>query len=61
MATPLTREELYELVWASPMQHVAPQFGISSVWLAKICRKANVPVPGRGYWAKTPAGQPAQV
>ena len=61
MDNALTREELYELVWASPMQHVAPQFGISSVWLAKICRKANIPVPGRGYWAKTQAGQPAQV
>ena len=57
MPKPLTREELYELVWANPMQHVAPQLGISDVGLAKICRKANIPLPGRGYWAKKRVGQ----
>jgi len=28
--------------------------------LAKACRRANIPVPGRGYWAKVAAAQPAE-
>lgn len=45
----LTREELYALVWASPMTKVAKQFGLSDVALHKICRKHNVPTPPQGY------------
>jgi hypothetical protein len=50
--TRLTREELYERVWAEPMQTLAPQFGISDVALKKTCTRMRVPTPGRGYWAK---------
>jgi hypothetical protein len=46
------REELYKEVWAEPIIHVAKRYGISDVAIAKVCRKLNVPVPGRGYWAK---------
>lgn len=48
----LDREELYEQVWSEPMVLLARRYGISDVALAKICRKINVPVPARGYWAK---------
>ena len=54
----VTREELYELVWSEPMHALAPWFGISDVGLAKICRKMNIPLPGRGYWAKKSANSP---
>jgi hypothetical protein len=53
----LTRQELYELVWAQPMTKVAAGLGISDVALKKICVKHHVPVPGRGYWAKVAAGK----
>lgn len=53
----LTREVLYELVWAEPMRTVAQRLGISDVGLAKKCRRMNVPVPGLGYWAKKAAGK----
>lgn len=53
----LTREQLYERVWAEPMQKLAPHYGISDVGLAKACKRLRVPVPGRGYWAKKAAGQ----
>ena len=53
----LSRAELYALVWDRPMQAVAKEFGISDVGLAKICRRADVPYPGRGYWAKRAAGK----
>jgi hypothetical protein len=52
-----TRQELYNLVWSEPMQNLAPRFGVSGVALAKTCRRADIPVPERGYWAKLRAGK----
>lgn len=53
----LTREELYELVWAEPIMKLARQYGLSDRGLAKICDRMGIPVPGRGYWAKVQSGQ----
>lgn len=53
MVHQLTRTELYELVWSEPMTKLAKRFGISDVGLAKACRRAGIPVPERGYWAKS--------
>ncbi|MDX5365481.1 MAG: hypothetical protein RIE84_14385 [Parvibaculum sp.] len=52
-----TRQELYELVWSIPMTKLAERYGISGNGLAKACRKAAIPVPERGYWAKLQAGK----
>lgn len=52
----LSREELYEKVWAHPTVKVAAEFGISDVGLAKICRKMDVPKPPLGYWRKIETG-----
>ncbi len=41
----LTRQTLYQSVWAQPMTKVAAGLGISDVALRKICVKHNVPVP----------------
>jgi hypothetical protein len=54
----LTREELYDLVWTDPVRTVAGRFGVSDVWVKKVCLRADVPVPERGYWAKLQAGKP---
>ena len=53
----LRREELYEKVWSIPMQKLAKEFGLSDVGLAKLCRRHQVPVPGRGYWRRLETGQ----
>lgn len=52
----VTREELYDRVWSTPMSQLAAEFGISDVGLAKICKRLNVPVPHRGYWARIKTG-----
>lgn len=52
----LTRVELHELVWRTPMMHLAEHFGLSGNGLAKICARMEIPVPPRGYWAKKAAG-----
>lgn len=53
-----TRKELYDLVWSQPIKTVAASIGISDVALAKHCKKADIPVPSRGYWARKQAGKP---
>lgn len=53
----VSRQDLYDRIWAEPMKDVAPQFGISGVALRKHCLKANIPVPERGYWARLAAGK----
>jgi hypothetical protein len=54
-AEKITREELYEAVWSEPIHQLSKALGISDVGLAKVCKKLNVPVPGRGHWAKNRA------
>lgn len=53
----LSREELYDLVWSTPMASLAIELGISDVALKKRCRRQSIPTPGRGYWAKVEAGK----
>lgn len=56
----LSRDELYEKVWAQPVSVVAKEYGISDVGLAKMCRRLEVPIPGLGYWAKKQHGKPVE-
>jgi integrase len=51
------REALYELVWSAPVMEVATRLGVSDVALAKLCRRARIPIPGRGYWSRVESGQ----
>lgn len=54
-----TREELYDLVWSTPMTKASAELGITGNGLAKICDRLAVPYPYRGYWAKLQAGKAA--
>jgi hypothetical protein len=54
------REELYAEIWEKPATKVAAKYGISSVMLGKVCRKLQIPRPGRGYWAKKEFGKPVK-
>lgn len=54
---PLTREELYAIVWAEPMLKVAARFKVSSSYMARFCTLLNIPRPQRGYWAMLAAGK----
>ena len=51
------REKLYQEVWKEPVSIVSKRYGVSDTALAKVCRRMNIPLPPRGYWAKTRAGQ----
>jgi hypothetical protein len=52
-----TRDDLYMLVWSKPISTLAKQLGISDVAIAKACRRADIPSPGVGYWAKVQHGK----
>jgi hypothetical protein len=41
----LTREQLYQRVWETPIDTLRKEFGISNVGLGKICRHRQIPVP----------------
>src|SRR5215469_1599259 len=56
----VSREKLFDEVWAEPMTTVAKRYGISSSYLARVCERMNVPRPVRGYWARVEAGQAAR-
>jgi hypothetical protein len=48
----VTRDELYKLVWSTPISTASRRYGFSDNGLRKICKKLSVPTPPRGYWAK---------
>ena len=52
-----SRIELYKLVWAKPMTHLAKELGLSDVGLRKICVKYGIPLPLRGYWSRLQFGK----
>ncbi len=53
----ITREELYDEVWSTPVSRLAPKDNLSDVGFAKMCKRCEIPLPPRGYWAKLEAGQ----
>ncbi len=54
----VSRAELYKLVWSEPRTTLAMQFKISDVAIGKHCRRANIPMPPPGYWARKQSGKP---
>lgn len=52
----LTREQLYEEVWETPIQRLSAKYGLSDVGLAKVCKRMNIPRPPRGYWRRLETG-----
>lgn len=57
----LSRRELFDLVWSTPVTKLAGDFGMSDHGFSKLCTRHKVPTPPRGYWAKIEAGGEAQI
>lgn len=55
--TEIDRNALDDLVWKEPISTLAKTYGYSDVGFSKLCRKLDIPLPGRGHWARTNAGQ----
>jgi hypothetical protein len=54
------REKLYSEVWETPLIKLAVKYGISAVAIGKVCRKLQIPLPGRGFWARKEFGKPVE-
>jgi len=53
----ISRTDLYERVWTTPLRTLAKEFELSDVGLAKLCRRHDIPLPGRGYWVRMQFGK----
>lgn len=53
----VSREQLYEEVWAEPMGKVGWRYDVSGSFIARVCDRLNVPRPPMGYWAKLAVGK----
>lgn len=51
------REELYELVWETPMSKLGAQLATNGPGLAALCRKRQIPTPPLGYCQKKAVGR----
>jgi hypothetical protein len=56
----VTRDKLYEEVWAEPMTTVAKRYDVSSNFLAQVCERLNVPRPTGSYWQQLQVGRPPE-
>ena len=56
-AEEISREQLYELVWQTPMSKLGPQLATNGPSLASLCRKRQIPTPPLGYWQKKAVGR----
>lgn len=57
MNSHLTRREMYDLVWASPLAEVAGKLGIDEWALRTLCDYHRVPYPRPAYWRDLAAGK----
>ncbi len=46
----LTREELFDAIWKTPMCHLCKTWNISVYRLSKICEQFDIPRPSADYW-----------
>jgi len=53
----LSRRELYDLVWSTPMLSLSKKYVISDNGLRKICKRMNIPLPPLGFWQKKAYGK----
>ncbi|MCE8440425.1 hypothetical protein [Rhodovulum sulfidophilum] len=48
----VSREELYEKVWLTPISHLAAEYGVAGSYLAQVCTALAVARPPVVYWRK---------
>jgi len=52
----LSRQELYDLIWSTPVTQVAADFGNSEATVKNHCNNRRVPRPTQRYWKAMAAG-----
>ena len=52
----LSRQQLYDLIWSTPIDKVAADFGVAEATVKNHCNNRRVPRPTQSYWRKLAAG-----
>ena len=50
MSKIVTREEIYEAVWKTPLNKLAAEWGVAIASIVRACNAMDVPRPGAGHW-----------
>jgi hypothetical protein len=53
----ISRKDLYQKVWSTPLTQLAKIYKISDVGLRKKCIKNDIPLPKVGHWSKIQHGK----
>jgi hypothetical protein len=48
----LSRKQLYDLVWSTPLSKLTLQYALSTNGIKKICKEFDIPMPDGSYWSK---------
>lgn len=54
----LSRKEVYELVWSTPISKIVEVYALSNDSFKKICKKHEIPLSPNGYWLKLKYNKP---
>ena len=47
-----SRNQLYDLVWSTPITKLTLQYAITTDGIKKLCKQFDIPIPQGGYWSK---------
>src|SRR3546814_6061020 len=53
----LSRRELFDRIWSTPMTTNAIELGASASALANLAKRLGLPMPRAGYWMKKVVGK----
>ena len=48
----LTRKELYDKVWTTPVSKLIQEYALSTEGIKKLCKQFEIPMPDGGYWMR---------
>jgi hypothetical protein len=53
----ITRQDLYEIVWAETVNTISKKFNITEYAIKKVCQQMSIPLPPIGYWSRINHGK----
>lgn len=56
----LTRKQLFEIVWSTPISRLAKEYALSDNGIRKLCKRYDIPIPKNGYWSKLKFNKPVK-
>jgi hypothetical protein len=56
----LTRKQLFEIIWSTPISRLAKEYALSDNDIRKLCKRYDIPIPKNGYWSKLKFNKPVK-